>query len=154
MQEEVKVDPVVKLMWLVDAYASALTGWSRHKALEARDAVLKHAQEMRTAAEALTWPPIQDPGNSTTAAERVRTRACLPPDAPHHGSAPAVRNKPLPPERPCFCDSEISLQSVAGGAHPTGLHGTVWLRIGDQTVEYVRKSSSPAVRNERYGGVL
>lgn len=59
-----------------------------------------------------------------------------------------ARNKPLPAEEPCFCDSEISLQSVAGGAHPTGLHGTVWLRIGDQTVEYVRKSSSPAVRNE------
>lgn len=56
--------------------------------------------------------------------------------------------EPLPPtEQPCFriCNGDISLQSVAGGVHPTGLYGTVWLRIGDQVVEYVRKSSSLAV---------
>ena len=48
-------------------------------------------------------------------------------------------------EQPCYCGPGISLQSVSGGAHETGLFGTVWLRIDDESVEYVRKSASPAV---------
>lgn len=48
-------------------------------------------------------------------------------------------------EQPCYCGPGISLQSVSGGAHETGLFGTVWLRIDDELVEYVRKSVGPAV---------
>lgn len=45
----------------------------------------------------------------------------------------------------CYCNPDIRLDSVAGGANKAGLYGTVHLRIGNESVEYARVKSSPAV---------
>lgn len=51
-------------------------------------------------------------------------------------------------EQFCFCNHDISLQSVSGGAHHNSLYGSVWLRVGDQQVEYMRVAgrSSPVLK--------
>lgn len=43
-----------------------------------------------------------------------------------------------PQEQECLCGGGVSLQSVSGGAHATGLYGTVWLNVEGETVEYAR----------------
>jgi len=38
----------------------------------------------------------------------------------------------------CFCNSDISLQIVSGGAAPEGLYGRVTLKVGEDYVDYIR----------------
>ncbi len=59
--------------------------------------------------------------------------------------APAV-----PADDFCYCNAEISLQMVSGGAAPEGLYGRVTLLIDGKYVDYVRaESTAPAVRDTR-----
>lgn len=155
MEHEVKDDPVAEPMRLVDEYAKWCSRPAASKPREGaarRDAVLACARGLVAAHEPLTWPPILypekltlDPAVETVGAEdgsgwsRVHARADGTVVQEHIPAAAVMA------EQPCFCNGDISLQSVAGGAHPTGLYGTVWLRIGGQVVEYVRKASWPAV---------
>ena len=46
--------------------------------------------------------------------------------------------QPAPAEDFCYCDDDISLQMVSGGAAPEGLYGRVTLKIGDAYVNYVK----------------
>lgn len=55
-----------------------------------------------------------------------------------------------PGQQFCFCHDEISLQSVAGGAHPNGLYSSVWLRVNGKSCEYVQRNE----QNQLYGHFL
>ncbi|BAW19184.1 hypothetical protein [Ralstonia phage RP31] len=46
------------------------------------------------------------------------------------------------PANSCYCNDDISLQMVSGGAAPDGLYGEVTLKIGETYVEYVRKTEA------------
>ncbi len=51
--------------------------------------------------------------------------------------------QPAPAEDFCYCDDDISLQMVSGGAAPEGLYGRVTLKIGDAYVNYVKAQPAP-----------
>lgn len=61
---------------------------------------------------------------------------------PLYTTPPAVDARQGDGEHFCYCDEEISLQTVSGGASKDGLYGRVTLKVGDEYVEYVRASSS------------
>jgi hypothetical protein len=46
----------------------------------------------------------------------------------------------------CYCNDEISLQIVSGGAAKEGLYGRVTLKIGDEYVEYMRAQPDESKR--------
>ena len=48
----------------------------------------------------------------------------------------------------CYCDHEISLQIVSGGAAPEGLYGRVTLQVKGEYVDYVPASALAALRAE------
>ena len=52
--------------------------------------------------------------------------------------------QPAPAEDFCYCDDDISLQMVSGGAALEGLYGRVTLKIGDAYVNYVKAQPAPA----------
>lgn len=56
-------------------------------------------------------------------------------------------------EQECLCGGGVSLQSVSGGAHRTGLYGTVWLNVEGETVEYARVKTCEQVRGTAIGGI-
>jgi hypothetical protein len=53
--------------------------------------------------------------------------------------------QPAPAEDFCYCDDDISLQMVSGGAAPEGLYGRVTLKIGDAYVNYVKAQPAAPV---------
>ena len=57
---------------------------------------------------------------------------------------PRMPVSPLGIEDFCFCNNEVSLQSVSGGAAPEGYLGRVRLKINGEFVSYVRESAQPA----------
>ncbi len=52
--------------------------------------------------------------------------------------------QPAPDEDFCYCDDDISLQMVSGGAALEGLYGRVTLKINGQYVDYVKAQPAPA----------
>lgn len=52
--------------------------------------------------------------------------------------------QPAPAEDFCYCDDDISLQMVSGGAALEGLYGRVTLKINGQYVDYVKAQPAPA----------
>lgn len=61
------------------------------------------------------------------------------------GQIPAVlAAQPAPAEDFCYCDDDISLQMVSGGAALEGLYGRVTLKINGQYVDYVKAQPAPA----------
>jgi len=48
----------------------------------------------------------------------------------------------------CYCDHEISLQRVSGGATPEGLYGRVTLQVKGEYVDYVPASALAALQAE------
>jgi hypothetical protein len=55
-----------------------------------------------------------------------------------------VAEKAAPAEDFCYCDDDISLQMVSGGAALEGLYGRVTLKINGQYVDYVKAQPAPA----------
>lgn len=55
---------------------------------------------------------------------------------------PAAPATAVPAEDFCYCNDEISLQMVSGGAAPEGLYGRLTLKIDGKYVEYVRAESA------------
>jgi len=51
--------------------------------------------------------------------------------------------QPAPAEDFCYCDDDISLQMVSGGAALEGLYGRVTLKINGQYVDYVKAQPAP-----------
>jgi hypothetical protein len=67
------------------------------------------------------------------------------------GIAHAAAEKETEPKQDfCFCNDDISLQMVSGGAAPEGLYGTVTLKIGDQDVRYVKDEHVSAASDDCY----
>lgn len=52
--------------------------------------------------------------------------------------------QPATAEDFCYCDDDISLQMVSGGAALEGLYGRVTLKINGQYVDYVKAQPAPA----------
>ena len=48
----------------------------------------------------------------------------------------------------CYCDHEISLQMVSGGAAPEGLYGRVTLQVKGEYVDYVPDSTLASLQAE------
>ena len=53
-----------------------------------------------------------------------------------------------PSEDFCYCDHEISLQTVSGGAAPEGLYGRVTLKVKGQYIAYAPASALAALQAE------
>lgn len=70
------------------------------------------------------------------------TNGPLPEGTGLYAAPPAA---PAPVEDFCYCNDEISLQMVSGGAAPEGLYGRVTLKIDGKYVEYVRAESAAPV---------
>ena len=152
MKHEVKDDPVAELMRLVRGYGDCRARLDGNAAWRLCDEVETYARKLAAARKPLTWPPIVDPKKLTLdpVVETIGTEEGSGWSRVHVRADGVLVQEHIPAaavlaERPCFCNGVISLQSVAGGAHPTGLYGTVWMRIGGQVVEYTRKASGPAV---------
>lgn len=64
------------------------------------------------------------------------------PAAPDH--LRDTTEKAAPAEDFCYCDDDISLQMVSGGAALEGLYGRVTLKINGQYVDYVKAQPAPA----------
>lgn len=62
---------------------------------------------------------------------------------------PCMPVSPLGIEDFCFCNNEVSLQSVSGGGAPEGYLGKVRLKINGEYVSYVREKTPPAQPAER-----
>lgn len=58
--------------------------------------------------------------------------------------AAVLAAQPAPAEDFCYCDDDISLQMVSGGAALEGLYGRVTLKINGQYVDYVKAQPAPA----------
>ena len=56
-----------------------------------------------------------------------------------------TQTKITPTERFCFCNNEVSLQMVSGGAAKEGYLGKITLKINGEYVDYVK---SPTVESE------
>jgi len=115
-------DRIEAAYWRFDARHKGYSQWKTAPMSE-RDAF---KAEMRNALEA----------EKVRAEMRLVARGWRRPDAPA-APAPAV-----PAEDFCYCNDEISLQMVSGGAAPEGLYGRLTLKIDGKYVEYVRAESA------------
>jgi len=67
----------------------------------------------------------------------------------------AAAQECIPVEDFCACNKSISLQMISGGAHASGLYGTLTLKIDDKYVEYVPDPPQPTDSEwQEYAGKL